>query len=397
MNGASTYPKLTLQLSSNGEIVKLARYRGGRLTKPVQINANVLRRRSQRVRDALSTLSAYVRMNPEFDIVTDPGWDKYSGIILELQEAGSGLYDALFDGSPDALELAAAIDQLEDRSELIVQISDEDVTLPLGFVYQGNVPAPPRRPCKEHFANFWVSRFRITVLIENSGCDDPGDLQLHPSAFSTIYALSRDEFDRAAETLTVEYQQKLKLLLSLPLKEHYDWASAEKAWEKAHVGSNVLFVMAHSDGDYLSLAGSRLDSGSLTKRFRRPETGPATLLLLNCCLSASGGRGGSLLSVVARPGFSGLVGTEAEILNTHALRCGTYLMWELCANASSLGEALDNLHQITDKEFFPLNLLYTCYADRAFSLSSPIDALTGNLNDDPCFRNIAAVSITASA
>jgi len=397
MNGVSIYRKLTLQLSSNGEIVKLARYRGGRLTKPVQINADVLRRRSQRVRDALSALSAYVRMNPEFDIAKDVGRDKYSRIIRELQEAGGGLYDSLFEVSPDAHDLATVIDQLEDRSELIVQIADEDVTLPLGFVYQGNVSTPLQPPCKEHFANFWVSRFRITILIENSGCEDPGDLQLHPSTFSTIYALSRAEFNAAAETLTVEYQQKLKLLLSLPLKEHYDWASAETAWGEAHVGSNVLFVMAHSDGDYLTLAGSRLDSGSLTKRFRRPETGPATLLLLNCCLSASGGRGGSLLSVVARPGFSGLVGTEAEILNTHALRCGTYLMWELCANGASLGEALDNLHQLNDKEMFPLNLLYTCYADRAFSLSSPIDALIKDKDDGQCFKHTAAVSVTASA
>jgi hypothetical protein len=97
------------------------------------------------------------------------------------------------------------------------------------------------------------------------------------------------------------------------------------------------------------------------------------LLILNCCLSVSGGEGGSLLSAAARKGFCGLVGTEAEILNTYALRCGTRLMWELCFNGRSLGEALDEMQSAED--LFPLNLLYTCYAQRDFQLLRPVDPI----------------------
>jgi hypothetical protein len=98
------------------------------------------------------------------------------------------------------------------------------------------------------------------------------------------------------------------------------------------------------------------------------------LLILNCCLSVTGGDGGSLLSAAARKGFfCGLVGTEAEILNTYALRCGTRLMWELCFKARPLGEALDAMQKAED--LFPLNLLYTCYAQRDFQLLKPIEPI----------------------
>ena len=85
----------------------------------------------------------------------------------------------------------------------------------------------------------------------------------------------------------------------------------------------------------------------------------------------------SLLSAAARKGFCGLVGTEAEILNTYALRCGTRLMWELCFAGRPLGEALDEMQSAED--LFPLNLLYTCYAQRDFQLVRPIDELQEQL------------------
>jgi len=97
------------------------------------------------------------------------------------------------------------------------------------------------------------------------------------------------------------------------------------------------------------------------------------LLILNCCLSVSGAEGGSLLSAAARKGFCGLVGTEAEILNTYALRCGTRLMWDLCFSGRSLGEALDAMQSAED--LFPLNLFYTCYAQRDFKLQRPVEPI----------------------
>jgi hypothetical protein len=67
------------------------------------------------------------------------------------------------------------------------------------------------------------------------------------------------------------------------------------------------------------------------------------------------------------------VGTEAEILNSYALRCGTRLMWELCFNGLPLGKAIDAMQSAAD--LFPLNLLYTCYAQRDFQLLKPMEPI----------------------
>jgi len=48
-------------------------------------------------------------------------------------------------------------------------------------------------------------------------------------------------------------------------------------------------------------------------------------------------------------------------------------MWELCFNGRPLGEALDEMQSAED--LFPLNLLYTCYAQRDFQLLRPVEPI----------------------
>jgi hypothetical protein len=135
-----------------------------------------------------------------------------------------------------------------------------------------------------------------------------------------------------------------------------------------------VFVLAHSDGQYLKLSGRERDSEDFTTMLDNGrDENHAALLVLNCCLSAIGGEQSSLLSAVARKGFCGLIGTEAEILNTHALRCGIHLMWGLCALGKTLGDAFADMQRADD--LFPLNLFYTCYADRGFGLREPLRGL----------------------
>ena len=368
---------LTLQLAANDKQVKVSkRLPTGQTTKPlVQLDAATLRRRSDRVRCALGQLNTYVRGNPLLCEERNSGWIKYAEIMRELQEAGEGLRNAFLGSADKSNCLETAIQALGPGGEFTIHFDDGDLTMPLGFCYDGVVNPPVERPCRAHFKNFWLSRLRITFLVENGGCESEKDLQLDPDSFSALFALHRNDYDGAAEELDDDNRAKLKRLLKLPLKDHYDWNSASKAWDDAGHISNIVFVLAHSDGDMLRLSNSSLDSGSFAKRFSRTEFGPATLLVLNCCMSAAGAAGTSLLSAVARPGFSGLVGTEFEILNSHALRCGTRLMWELCANGKTLGEAFESLQQDDSPEVFPLNLFYSCYAHRDFRLQQPIKQL----------------------
>jgi hypothetical protein len=365
-----------LDLTPNGDEIKVRwKISGPQFSKTIRIPAPNLKKRSEEVRDELKALNTYVQ-EKNLDQQRDPGWRSYSAVITRLQQAGQGLASALFpSNNPVAQEKAAALRNLPAGTPMLVHCSDSEVSLPLGFLFRGDIGAirpPTGQPSLAHFADFWLSRFEITMLVDGSGCKR---FVVDPMNFKALYALHETELGNAAQWLGAD-RDKLSRLLTIPVKAHYDWQSAVQAWKTIRDDDNVVFVLAHSDGDWLHLSDiSRLDSNTLLDAFEKSDS-KATLLILNCCLSASGGEGISLLSVIARPGFCGLVGTEAEILNTYALRCGTRLMWELCAKGSTLGEAFDAMQG--DMSLFPLNLFYTCYADRRFRLDRPLHALNQN-------------------
>jgi len=73
-------PELRLQFASNGDMVKVSRYRAERYDKPFLIlNAEMLRRRSKDVRTALNKLNAYVHRSPMLSEKRDPAWRPTGG------------------------------------------------------------------------------------------------------------------------------------------------------------------------------------------------------------------------------------------------------------------------------------------------------------------------------
>jgi hypothetical protein len=368
----SNYMELTLE--PNGDYIKASWKIGykGVPSKPLRLRKILLRDRSRDVRKALSKLNAYVRSNPNLSEERDPGWALYSSALEELRECGKELHTALFfteDNNPRIEEFADALRRLATGAELAVVCSDDEVTLPLGFAFEGKAPSQQRRPSREDFAGFWLDRFDITMLVQGSGCDETS-LTVDPESFRTLYALDKTATDDALSYLGDD-RRKLKQLTLVDVQDHYDWDNVESAYTKMRETNGVVFVLAHSDGDRLVLSGRKMDClcfGNMINRGR--EEGHVLLLVLNCCMSATGGEQRSLLSAVARRGVCGLIGTEAEILNTFALRCGIRLMWELCAEGRNLGEAFKTMQRAED--LFPLNLFYTCYAERDFQLRQPL-------------------------
>jgi hypothetical protein len=360
-------------LDPNGDEVKLTWYKGyGPWSRPLKLPSALLIHRSRDLRAALGALNTYMRSNHDLVEERDPGWQNYRGVLKELQQNGAALYYALFDdGDPRAEALLQALQSLDDGAELRVHCSDEVVSLPLGFVFEGDPLPLSGRPSRADFAGFWLNRFTITMLVRGGGVEQDF-LGVDPQSLRALYALHRTEVEDAWPHLGKD-SARLKRLTRIPVQDYYDWDSATRACASICDADSIVFVLAHSDGDWLELANkSKIDCQGFARMLHKGRTeSRAVLLVLNCCLSATGGEGRSLLSAVARPGFCGLIGTEAEILNTYALRCGTRLMWELCANGLPLGEALDAMRDAED--LFPLNLLYTCYAQRDFQLRRPID------------------------
>jgi hypothetical protein len=371
--------ELELSLDPNGEEIKLRWSRDDEPpSRPLRLNIDLLRKRSRAVREALKALNSYVCGNQQLAEENDPGWRNYAGVIKTLRQKGQALRSALLDEEdPRSQELLGVIESLEPGAELRVNCSDGEVTLPLRFVFEGDVGSPVAKPCRGDFAGFWLDRFKVTMLVEGSGAGHERR-SVDPGSLKTLYALHRTEVENSLPYLGADIS-KLQALTLLPVKQYYNWETAIRAYDGIREADNIIFVFAHSDGDSLELApDSTIDCNtfSLMLHKNRDPRRPV-LLILNCCLSVTGGDGGSLLSVAARKGFCGLVGTEAEILNTFALRCGTRLMWELCFNGRPLGDALDQMQGAED--LFPLNLLYTCYAQRDFQLSRPVDQPLGQL------------------
>jgi hypothetical protein len=366
--------ELELSLDPNGDHIKLRWSKDDEPpSKPLRLDIDLLRRRSRAVREALCELNSYVCTNQNLEEAKDPGWRCYAGALRALRQKGQALRSALLkEDEPRSQELVRAIEDLRPGAELRVICSDDEVTLPLGFVFEGEVGSPIGKPTRADFAGFWLDRFKITVLVEGGGAG-PERRCVDPQSLKTLYALHRTEVENALPYLGGD-TLKLKQLTLLPVNEYYSWDTAKRAYTNIRDTNNIIFVFAHSDGDCLELDDSTIDCNTFSLTLHKDRDPKClVLLILNCCLSVTGGDGGSLLSAAARKGFCGLVGTEAEILNTYALRCGTRLMWELCFNGRPLGEALDAMQSADD--LFPLNLLYTCYAQRDFQLLRPVDRI----------------------
>src|SRR5215467_4000675 len=151
---------LELSLDPNDEDIKLRWSKDDEPpSKPLRLKSKQLRIRSGDVREALSALNSYVRTNEKFEQENDPGWQRYAEILRALREKGEALRNALLIEQ----ELISVIEGLPRGAELRVICSDDEVSLPLGFVFEGEIDAPVGKPSRADFAGFWLDRFKITM------------------------------------------------------------------------------------------------------------------------------------------------------------------------------------------------------------------------------------------
>lgn len=366
-------------LSPNGTEIKVSwrssHFRSA-LSKPYSVNADSLQARCQAVRSELTALNNYVRGNPDFDVNRDTKWEKYSDIMWKLRDAGNLLRSALIDaGKPE--DVAEAFDMrlrsLEKNTEVTVHCSDQGVTIPAGFICDDPLFMLAGRPSRKDFDGFWINRLKLSMRL--SGTDCATSEAIDQSAFRAIYALNRNEMEPVlAELMASNREEELLQFASLTTinqRDHYQWEDVRSECLKITDAHAIFFVFAHCNGLSLQLGDKDTIAWSKFRNMlRKRAINRSGLVIFNCCTSAIGDEGGSLLSTVTQPGFCGMIGTEAEIYNTSALRCGIRLMWNLCYGAQSLGDAFTSMQDSAD--LFPLNLFYTCYAARDFRLSSPI-------------------------
>ena len=133
--------ELKLSLDPNGEEIKLRWSKDDEPpSKPLRLKIALLRKKSRDVRDALTALNGYVCTNQKLEEEKDPGWQRYAGVLKTLRQKGEALHAALLDEEDlRSQELLRVIKGLQPGAELRVNCSDDEVTLPLGFVFEGEV------------------------------------------------------------------------------------------------------------------------------------------------------------------------------------------------------------------------------------------------------------------
>ena len=351
--------------------------------QPYEVSRGSLQQASETVRGVLRRLATLPDPPPE---------DQYRDVLRELFARGGALCDNLFTaadgGQPiadEARELlrtarfeAATADA--DPPSLEIILCDETIHVPWGFALDQDASDPPVafKFSVEDLADFWLVCFRLSLRFQGgrSRLPKPGC-----GGSRSLYALHEDLFTRARAALrkrNAELDHRLDELLGCDAFTATTWTDCQQQWRRiAEEYDSILYMFGHSDGERIVLADGRetvdavLPASSFGTSFRkRGDTRSASICILNGCRTAAPSASqpwpASFLSATRKPGFFGFVGTETEVPNDFASRYGVKLLWRLCREGQSLGDAFDALRR--EPDLFPLSMLYTCFANRNFRL-----------------------------
>jgi hypothetical protein len=338
------------------------------------VKAGDLEACNDQIRSSLSDINSYMRWHPTLSAEEDPKFSEYNKLMSRLRRHGKDLQDLLIDTLTTLqTKIEAGVDK-----ELTIFVEDENVTVPIGFAFDGRVMPPSAHPSIGDFDGFWLTRFskiQTWLTTTDNDNDNLDEVVVDSDNFRALYAVDQQEWqdalsiihERRSATTTDKYFR----IFDIDVGCKSTWDETVEAWEEIAKFDNILFFLAHSDGVSIQLSGEKRLSYSLKNVFKKTALS-STLVIANTCMSLSGNRTGgtSILSLAARRGFAGLIGTEAEILNSYALLCGARLINDICYEKCDLGQAFERMRK--DPTLFPLNLFYSCYGDSSFRLKTPL-------------------------
>jgi hypothetical protein len=330
---------------------------------------------NDQIRISLAEINKYVQEHHGISAEEDPGFQDYRSRVNKLRQHGRDLSNLLL-GADDPEHAALVQKVLSAKgANLTVFVDDENVTVPIGFAHDDTPGKFSEPPQESDFNGFWLSKFsNITTWLNTYSSTD---IAVQSETLRALYAADKTMWDRAFEGAVVNWPkfiETLKRVCHIDVGCKHSWDEASQAWNEIVSFDNILLFFGHSDGTSITVCEEEKLSASLKTMFKKPKPPASTLLIANTCMSLAGNprKGTSIVSLSARAGFAGLVGTDAKISNDYALVCCSMIIDDLCHHEQSLGEAFDRMRH--EPDLFPLNLFYSCYGDRSFRVKAPSPA-----------------------
>jgi hypothetical protein len=303
--------------------------------------------------------------------------------LKPVAEAGAKLKWVLFDarqlgGVPvDLTNLKQWIEDERAAGDTVLTISaDPDLHIPWGLVFEGDwksIAASAKEP--SDFEGFWALRYTLSAVFSGSNLSSTKARRGRES-FRLLSLLNRHEYQHAAEDLGSAHPSFCSLV-GLPVGAAFNVEAGDKKIDEAARMDTIFHFFGHCEDGNLVLDKDELIDvirfkmmmERLTDRNVGRGSAGCSLIFLNACESLLGQSDYSLRSAVARPGICGLVATEAKVPRDWALQFGHRFLQLLVEEGRSVGETMQFLRK--ERVFWPISLLYGCYAHPAYRIEPP--------------------------
>jgi hypothetical protein len=343
--------------------------------QPYSVSGALVTKASEEVRRILNDLSEHYR-----GCEITKAKPNYSTYYSLLARAGSNLAEALFNrhsgDQGSANEARSLISSITEQVPLAVVVSGTPLHVPWGFIFRGDLDSlPPAAGTLDDFRDFWTNIFDINISYSRTSFLKAR--QGEKRAPFVLHALHGKRFNDARAQLTESERTVVDELLSFKIGNATDWDSCRRKWRNSEDADSIIYIFGHSDGQNIFLSEETddpkytLDANGFSSTFRKRAGAKSnTICFINGCRTCAGFLGSSFLSVTASQGFFGFIGSEAELSNIFAARYGADFMRRMCVDGLSVQEAFAAMKARDD--LFPLNLLYSCYAQPDFKLAAPL-------------------------
>ncbi len=359
--------EITVQDGTKGEELEVRWREDGGAFRPYTLNGQdtrLFRKEAAEARRLLRNLSS-LHANG-----ADP--KQITACVQEIAEAGGDLFGRLFSSTPrtDAEEIKRWLQTQPSDPPPILEISFADESrpffVPWNIIYEGDVEATfadPKGADRENFRGFWGIRYTLT-----------GGLQASP--------LRRRPLPRDSKALVVYCPQVAGPLEWDPREEfglfsqRVEFVCSVEDLKRRLVKGRppIIYWLSHAQPDALYLDGEPVRLSDLDKWLMRGSNAadqPAVfrgLAILNACGTATNAELTSYLETFQRYEYSGILATEAEVLNTFAVPYGQELLRSLLQGAL-VGPRTRELRSVP--EHLPLSLLYGTYCPPTFRIDVP--------------------------